>query len=93
MQGNIAEVIGSEYISNERWSGWIYKLTNKTLTESIYVREIWLEVTLRKIWSFNNYRRLTDGKQHISRFINECNRFSDSDRADYPIQSTTTFWN
>ncbi len=49
MQGNIAEVIGSEYISNERWSGWIYKLTNKTLTESIYVREIWLEVTLRKI--------------------------------------------
>ena len=49
MQGNTAEVIGSEYVSNNRWSGWIYKLTNKALTESIYVREIWLEVALRKI--------------------------------------------
>ncbi|MCY7285071.1 MAG: hypothetical protein LH679_16950 [Cyanobacteria bacterium CAN_BIN43] len=47
MQGNIAEVIGSEYVSNKRWSGWIYKLTNKTITESIYVREIWLEVARR----------------------------------------------
>ncbi len=44
MRGNTAEVIGSKYISNERWSGWIYKLTNKTINESIQVREIWLEI-------------------------------------------------
>jgi hypothetical protein len=47
MQGNTAEIIGSEYVSNERWSGWIYKLTNKTITESIQVREIWLETAQR----------------------------------------------
>ena len=44
MQGNIAEVTGSQYVSNNRWSGWIYKLTNKTINEPIYVREIWLEI-------------------------------------------------
>lgn len=47
MQGNTAVVIGSEYVSNNRWSGWIYKLTNKTFTESIQVREIWLETAQR----------------------------------------------
>jgi hypothetical protein len=47
MQGNTAEVIGSQYMLNNRWSGWIYKLTNKTISESIYVREIWLEIAQR----------------------------------------------
>ena len=44
MSANIAEVIGSEYVSNKRWSGGIYKLTNKMITESIDVREIWSEI-------------------------------------------------
>lgn len=39
-----AEVISSKYVSNESWSGWTYKLTNKDFTRPVEIGEIWLEL-------------------------------------------------
>lgn len=39
-----AEVVSSEYVSNDSWSGWAYKLTTKNLAKPIEIGEIWLEL-------------------------------------------------
>jgi len=39
-----AEVVTSRYVRNHSWSGWVYKLDNKNLTEPIEIGEIWLEL-------------------------------------------------
>ncbi len=44
MEGDIAEVVGSQYVLNNCWSGWIYKLTNKTIYQSIFVSDFLLEI-------------------------------------------------
>lgn len=47
MEGDMAEVVGSQYVSNNCWSGWIYKLTNKTIYQSIFVSDFLLEIAQR----------------------------------------------
>ena len=41
---DFAVVVSSKYVSNEYWSGWTYKLTNKDLTKPIEIGEVWLEL-------------------------------------------------
>lgn len=44
LPGDFGEVVESKYVSSKGWSGWVYKLTNKNLTEPIEIGEIWLEL-------------------------------------------------
>jgi hypothetical protein len=41
---DFAIVVSSKYVSNEYWSGWTYKLTNKDLIKQIEIGEVWLEL-------------------------------------------------
>lgn len=43
LAGKIGEVVSSRYVTNEKWSGWVYQLTNKDLPAPIEIGEIWLE--------------------------------------------------
>lgn len=42
---DFAFVVSSKYVSNEHWSGWVYKLTSENLTSPIEIGEIWLELS------------------------------------------------
>lgn len=54
--GDYGEVVIRRYISSEDWSGWVYQLTNKHLTEPIEIGETWLEPLSSTIGTNANQR-------------------------------------